>query len=121
MQPVELRMYDVLVAARQAMDEGRLGKYSNSNLIGGKYRYDDGSCCAIGAALSDEDAKRFDSNTGYTGIEKLVNAGLVSLSDPTELEDMAQIQREHDRIPRGARSDAFLKVFEDMEAKYGTR
>lgn len=116
MEPVKLTMKQVLVAARKAMEEGRLGKYSNPRLKGGKYLYKNGHCCVVGAAMSDEDAHRF----GKTPISNLVARTRVQV--PTgELEDMQYLQRAHDDIGMTTHPSYFLKAFERLEAKYGAR
>lgn len=111
MAPVELKIRDVLIAARKAYNDGRLTGLNNYEICC-MYRYPDGGCCAVGAALSDEDAQRFDQNEGGTGVIALLQQGHITCDFDLDLQ---ALQAAHDAQDEGI----FLEDLGELEKKHG--
>ena len=93
--PFLLKPHDVAAAARAAMAEKRLGFQGNHD--GCKYRYGDGACCAIGAALPDWLARDADSYDD-SGIVHLIALGLFEVEHGGHSKLLQRLQRAHDNV-----------------------
>lgn len=112
---LELKIKDVILAARKAFDKGELSNQNGSNdPTRALYRDANGFPCAIGAAIDDEAAKKWDRLT-FSSIGDIVSGGFVSI-DKAEFNDMASLQLLHDlKLSSLDEFDEFLK---ELEIKY---
>lgn len=94
MKAIHLLADTVKTKAVEALLAGRLGPQSaESRKSGaGRYRYPDGSCCVIGAALTDEQAEYLDRAI-ESHIAWLIDHGNVITDDRAYL---IALQRQHD-------------------------
>lgn len=94
---IHLTYRGVIAAAQKAYDEGRLSIQKKSNIgIRCSYRCEDGTCCVIGASLSDADAKRFDERG--TGIAGLRSASEIEFPDFDEYYQTQKLQEIYDAV-----------------------
>lgn len=89
-KPVKLLYTAVVAAARKAYEEGRLSAQGPAPMA--RYRDRGRRPCAIGAALDDKTAARFDASDSY-GIRSLVEARLV---ETDAVEGLVALQNTHD-------------------------
>lgn len=94
MKAIHLLADTVRAKAVEALLAGRLGPQSADARRSGacRYRYPDGSCCVIGAALTDEQAEYFDS-ASESHIAWHIDHGKVITDDRAYL---IELQRQHD-------------------------
>lgn len=93
MKPIHLTLAQVVTAAAKAYKEGRLIAQQPIKDIN-QYRSEDGHPCAIGAAISDDDAKALDTHPiGEYAVGALVNEGIITTD---HVEDLAHLQSAHD-------------------------
>lgn len=94
---IALTYNEVRAAAKKAFDEGRLQAQNEVSPVP-RYLTNEGTVCAIGAALPKEIANRFDAGEfgGTYGIGGLIEEGIVSVSDDTEKLRLGYLQNLHD-------------------------
>lgn len=99
--PIHLPIRDVALAAKKALDEGRLSAQGPTPAC--EYRDKSGRPCAIGAAISDEDVTYLEGELS-TGIFDLYGEGLVTTDD---LSQLCELQGSHDNwaLRRSTKSD----------------
>lgn len=90
----------VVEKARKAFIAGKLSLQVSGELVTCKYRDRSGAPCVIGAALSDQDARRFDDRIRRdlgSSIQSLITEGLVTTDDPAFLGEL-QVAHDHGRL-----------------------
>lgn len=92
-KPIQLNVLKVAQAAKKAFDEGRLSAQGPTPMCA--YRDDSGRPCAIGAALTDRQAKALDDAGEFsaTGVVKLLREGRIKTDSP---DDLSALQATHD-------------------------
>ena len=113
--PFLLKPREVAKAVRKAMAEGRLGYQRGHEHC--QYRYLDGACCAIGAALPDDLACYADGADDASVSALIVNSTFfVEQEEHTAL--LQHLQHTHDSLcGRSTTADrSFLRAVEACEA-----
>lgn len=95
--PFHLNREEVKANARAAYKAGRLGfqNIDKHGIPACYYRYPNGSCCAIGASFTDEQAERFDKSLGGSAVAVLMGVRKVLSDDASFLIDL---QEAHDEL-----------------------
>lgn len=93
-EPIRLLVRDVAKAVLKTAAEGRLGYQQSFDVHRGSccFRYSNGACCAIGAALSDDEVSRL---RPIFSIGEAIYGGYVVSDDHDVLQ---KIQIRHDRL-----------------------
>lgn len=115
-----LTLHTVVTNALKFRAEGKLGAQRGATVC--LNRYNDGSCCVIGASIPDEilDQSRY---LNGADIRLLVDKGYVEVATPDELNEMGALQIAHDTVCTAQHRDSamigFNRLLDEMAQKLG--
>ena len=101
-------------ASRELFFKGKLGAQNHEDCL---YIYDDGSRCAVGAALTDETIGRIPGSLSFERINQVVRDGFVGVEDG-EIQSVEKLQDRHDQWAQSQRDAdmiSFLNLMDELD------
>ena len=108
--PFKLEPETAIPLMIEAFNAGKLGAQTGKTLC--HYRYEDGSCCILGAAMPDDVAKFMDSGT-VTSLHSLVENKRIAIDGLELKERFNLLQAAHDRACTHVEKEVKYKRFVD--------